>query len=103
MNDLKTYARIGLQAELNRLDARRAELTALLQQLGEAGREEQPRKRRMSAEGRERIREAVQRRWAKVRAEQTSADAGPADAKEKPARSSRQPAAGRRAAGNRKK
>ena len=103
MNDLKTYARIGLQAELDRLDARRAELMALLQQLGESVRQEQPRKRRMSAEGRERIREAVQRRWAKVRAVQASADASPADAKKPVARTSRQLAASRRTAGNRKK
>jgi hypothetical protein len=103
MNDLKTYARMGLQAELDRLDARRAELMALLQQLGEPVPQQQPRKRRMSAEGRERIREAVQRRWARVRAEQASADAPPADAHEQVVRKGRKPAAGRRAAGNRKK
>jgi hypothetical protein len=73
MDDLKMYARMGLQAELDRLDARRVELAALLQQLDETVSRAQPRKRQMSDEGRERIREAVQRRWARVRAAQAEA------------------------------
>lgn len=103
MDDLKTYARMGLQAELERLDARRAELVALLQQFEDRVPQEGPRKRRMSAEGRERIREAVQRRWARVRAEQTTADAPPPAVEGKAARAGRKRAVGRRAAGSRKK
>ena len=103
MGDLKMYARMGLQAELDRLDTRRAELVALLQQLDDVVPPERPRKRRMSAEGRERIREAVQRRWARVRAEQATADAPPAVAQRQAARAGRKPAVGSRAAGSRKK
>lgn len=100
MSDLKMYARMGLQAELDRLDARRAELLALLEQLNDPPPQERPRKRRMSVEGRERIREAVQRRWAKVRAEQTRA-AEPAPAVL--VRAGRTRAVVRQTAGSRKK
>ncbi len=98
------YARMGLQAELDRLDSRRAELAALLQQLDDVVAPDGPRKRRMSAEGRERIREAVQRRWARVRAEQATADAPPAVAPERAARDGKKKrATGRRTVGSRKK
>lgn len=97
------YARIGLQAELDRLDARRAELTALLQRLDDKVPQERISKRHMSAEGRERIREAVQRRWARVKAEQAAAGEPPATAQGKAARAGSKPAAGRGAAGSRKK
>lgn len=102
MDDLKMYARMGLQVELDRLDARRAELVALLQQLEDRAPQDRPRKRRMSAEGRERIREAVQRRWAKVRAEQATIDEPPPAAQGQAARAGRKPAVGRRAAGMKK-
>jgi hypothetical protein len=77
--DITAYARMGLEAELARLDEKRAEVLALLAQIDRrptkgreaTGRQATPAKqRKMSAEGRERIREAVQRRWARVRAEQ---------------------------------
>jgi hypothetical protein len=103
MDDLRMYARMGLQAELDRLDTRRAELVASLQQVDDVKAPERPRKRRMSAEGRERIREAVQRRWARVRAEQATADMARPPAQEQASRAGRKPAGGGRLAGGRKK
>lgn len=102
MNDLKTYARTGLQAELARLDTRRTEVMAHLEQVEARGPQAQPRKRRMSVEGRERIREAVQCRWARGRAEQASADA-PATTQEQASPSGGKLAARSRAVGNRNK
>ena len=90
--DIKTFARKGLQAELVRLDAERARVTALLATLGSqsSGGDRRPsvpqavavrRARKMSVEGRKRIQEAVRRRWERVRAEQATskAAAAPAD------------------------
>jgi len=89
--DIKTFARKGLEAELVRLDAERARVTALLATLGsQTGGDRRSsvpqvvavrRARKMSVEGRKRIQEAVRRRWARVPAEQSTskAEAAPAD------------------------
>lgn len=78
--DLTDLARKGLQAELLRLDAERARIAALLAGLdgksprtAPAAMESTPRTRNMSPEGRQRIQEAVRRRWERVRAEQAKA------------------------------
>src|SRR5918993_1969051 len=78
--DLTDLARKGLQAELARLDSERARIAGLLAQLGKASRtpaattsNATPRARKMSPEGRQRIQEAVRRRWERVRAAQTAA------------------------------
>ena len=81
--DIHTYARKGLQAELARLDAERERVRALLASLGanfDLGRPGNAtpakRPRQMSEAGRQAIRDAVKRRWAKARA----ADAAISDA-----------------------
>ena len=73
--EIQTYARKGLEAELARLDAERERVRALLASLDGAPREGQTvtatpvkRARQMSEAGRQAIREAVKRRWAKARA-----------------------------------
>lgn len=74
--DITSLARKGLEAELSRLDAERAKVVALLADLGKgsAARESAPlrRTRKMSAEGRKRIQEAVRRRWERVRSAQAA-------------------------------
>ncbi len=82
--DIQTYARKGLEAELARLDAERGRVLSLLASLkagpAQAAGDDEPapakRARQMSEAGRQAIREAVQRRWERVRA------AGAADAQE---------------------
>lgn len=83
--DLTVLARRGLEAELVRLDTERARIQALLSQLGgrsrlstPTGSPAAPRTRTMSPEGRQRIQDAVRRRWERVRAEQAAA-AGPGE------------------------
>jgi hypothetical protein len=78
--DLTDLARKGLQTELVRLDAERARIAALLAGLDGKSRRAAPaakesgrRTRNMSPEGRQRIQEAVRRRWERVRAEQAEA------------------------------
>ena len=71
--DIHTYARKGLEAELTRLDAERERVKALLASLvGASSRTAaaplEKRPRQMSEAGRQAIREAVKRRWAKARA-----------------------------------
>ena len=71
--DIHTYARKGLEAELARLDAERERVKTLLASLDgaptrTAGAPLAKRPRRMSEAGRQAIREAVKRRWAKARA-----------------------------------
>ena len=75
MPDIHTYARKGLEAELARLDAERERVNALLASLGAASPKATTtiarlakRPRQMSEAGRQAIREAVKRRWEKVRA-----------------------------------
>lgn len=75
--DLIDLARKGLQSELTRLDSERARIQELLARLGSRSKDAQsavsetgPRTRKMSPEGRQRIQEAVRRRWDRVRAEQ---------------------------------
>ena len=86
--DIKTFARKGLEAELVRLDAERARVTALLATLGsQTGGDRRSsvpqvvavgRARKMSIEGRKRIQEAVRRRWERVRAAQATSKAAAA-------------------------
>ncbi|WP_110172162.1 hypothetical protein [Luteitalea pratensis] len=73
--EIHIYARKGLAAELARLDAERERVRALLASLDGAPRGGQTvtatpvkRARQMSEAGRQAIREAVKRRWAKARA-----------------------------------
>jgi hypothetical protein len=71
--DIHTYARKGLETELARLDAERERVKTLLASLDgaptrTAGAPLAKRPRRMSEAGRQAIREAVKRRWAKARA-----------------------------------
>ena len=77
--DLTELARKGIQAELVRLDTERRKLETLLASLRSTGARPastvQARPRRtMSEDGRERIREAVRRRWERVRAAAASAN-----------------------------
>ena len=75
ITDLQTYARKGLEAELARLDGETTRVLALLASLDgttskpasapPAGR----RRSQMSEAGKQAIREAQKRRWARVRAE----------------------------------
>jgi len=82
--DLQVYARKGLEAELARLDAERARVLSLLASLkgGTAMTvsDDEPaspkRSRQMSEAGRQAIREAVQRRWARVKAAAAASAAG---------------------------
>jgi hypothetical protein len=74
ITDLQTYARKGLEAELTRLDAERERVRTLLESLD--GTTSKPlsarpaaKRGQMSEAGRQAIREAQKRRWAKVRAE----------------------------------
>ena len=86
VDDIRQYARMALEAELGRLNEARDKVLALLAELdgtpskgprasaaSEAGAPPARKRRKMSAEGRQRIREAVKRRWARVRAEKASA------------------------------
>ncbi len=72
--DIHTYARKGLEAELVRLDGERERVRALLASLDSApaGRTAAAptgqRPRQMSEAGRQAIRDAVKRRWQRVRA-----------------------------------
>jgi hypothetical protein len=90
---INQFARQDLQTELTRLDAASAKVMALLAELigGPATAASKParRARTMSDEGRERIRQSVQRRWDRVRAAQaasvaTSAPLTPASVDEAP-------------------
>jgi Arc/MetJ-type ribon-helix-helix transcriptional regulator len=82
ITDLQTYARKGLEAELVRLDGERERVRTLLASLGgttskppsapSAGR----RRGQMSEAGRQAIREAQKRRWARVRAAQAGSPEG---------------------------
>jgi len=85
ITDIHTYARKGLEAELARLDAERERVRALLASLGGAMVTDSlaaptKRLRKMSEAGRQAIREAVKRRWARVRAA-AAASAGGAGGK----------------------
>ena len=75
VSDLQVYARKGLEAELARLDVERERVRALLASLGitslKVPVERSPagkRTRKMSEAGRQAIRDAVRRRWERVRA-----------------------------------
>jgi hypothetical protein len=104
ITDLQTYARLGLEAELVRLDGERERVRALLASLDGATPKSQSRtpaakRGQMSEAGRQAIRDAQKRRWAKVRAEagaEGNADSDSADASKKRTRRAA-------AAGNRKK
>jgi hypothetical protein len=76
IENLQDYARKGLEAELARLDAERERVKGLLKSLDGSRsqaviRTPAPgkRPRQMSEAGRQAIREAVKRRWERVRAE----------------------------------
>ena len=78
--DLRDLARKGLQSALAQLDAERARRSALLAELDGAPRpaatSPAPRRTRtMSPEGRQRIQEAVRRRWERERAARADAAA----------------------------
>ena len=99
LTDINTYARKGLEAELARLDGELERVRRLLASLdGAAGRNETTpaaiakRPRQMSEAGRQAIREAVQRRWERVRAAQAGspdeAQDGKAAGKSRPAAAS---------------
>jgi hypothetical protein len=84
ITDLQTYARIGLEAELARLDGERERVRALLASLG--GTTSKPlsarpaaKRGQMSEAGRQAIREAQKRRWARVRAEAGASASGTGD------------------------
>ena len=86
IENLQNYARKGLEAELARLDAERERVRALLASLGGASSQivkASPVKRlhQMSDAGRQAIREAVLRRWARVRAAQAGSSGEARDAK----------------------
>jgi hypothetical protein len=79
-SELETYAKKGLESELVRLDQERERVMSLLAGLGrKSGRAVAPqaadakRPRQMSDAGRQAIREAVKRRWERVRAEKAGA------------------------------
>ena len=74
ITDLQTYAKKGLESELARLDGERERVRALLASLDGTtsmplSRAPAAKRGQMSEAGRQAIREAQKRRWAKVRAE----------------------------------
>ena len=80
--DINTYARIGLEAELARLDGERERVRRLLASLDETTSKPlsappaERRRGQMSEAGRQAIRDAQKRRWARVRAEGADGDGG---------------------------
>jgi hypothetical protein len=110
ITDLQAYARKGLKAELVRLDGERDRVRALLASLdGSTSRAPSPppaarRRGQMSEAGRQAIRDAQKRRWAKVRGE-AAASAGSRDqaAQTEAGATLREPARRASRTGNRKK
>lgn len=123
--DIRELARKGLETELARVNEQRDRVLALLaglngQDVRAPGTSSARRARKMTDAGRQAIREAVQRRWAKVRAaastgktpldsagrEVETSEASPADrqsAAAKRPKSANGRAASKRTTGNRKK
>jgi hypothetical protein len=86
LTDINTYARIGLKAELVRLDGERERVMTLLASLDGATPKSQSRtpaakRGEMSEAGRQAIRDAQKRRWARVRAAQSGSSGEAQDAK----------------------
>jgi len=83
-NDIIAAAIEGFEVQKSRIDAKIAELRAMLSggRTEPVATAEKPRKkRRMSAAGRRAIGEATRRRWAAIRAEKEKANQAPAPKK----------------------
>jgi hypothetical protein len=93
-NEIIDAAIEGFEAQKNRIDQQIAELRAMRDGQAATRSNSTPRKRKFSAEALRRMREAQQRRWAKVRGETAPSEAAPAKVPRKKRKLS---AAGRRA------